>query len=105
MLKKRFMGTVVAMALVGVVGVVGIGAATPASANADVRTVEYGASWDFGSIPGIHGWSNLFSSVRDHSSTVTTVGKSQYSGWTSAGNESYAELWWSVGTFNAYYNI
>lgn len=70
-----------------------------------IVTVEYGASWDYGSIPIIHGWSNLTSSSRWHSSTVTAAGASSMSGNTKPGVTSYADLWFAAPTFNAYYNI
>lgn len=70
-----------------------------------VKTVEYGASWDYGSIPLVYGWSNLTSSTRWHSSTVTATGASDTSGPTSPGVTSNASLWDKWPTFNAYYNI
>lgn len=70
-----------------------------------IVTVAYGASWDYGSIPVIHGWSNLTSSSRWHSSTVTATGASSMSGDTKPGVTSYADLWFAAPTFNAYYNI
>lgn len=70
-----------------------------------VVTVKYGASWDYGSIPVVHGWSNLSSGTRWHSSTVTATGKSAYSGSTQPGVTSFADLWWAAPTFNAYYDI
>ena len=68
-------------------------------------TVEYGASWDYGSIPFVHGWSSLFSSTRWHSATVTATGATHFSGKTAPAQTAWADLWFKFPTFNAYYNI
>lgn len=70
-----------------------------------VVRVKYGASWDYGSIPILHGWSNLTSSSHWHSSTVTATGKSACSMAVAPGRTSYADLWWAAPTYNAYYDI
>lgn len=70
-----------------------------------IKTVEYGASWDYGSIPFVHGWSNLTSGSRWHSSTVTAGGNSSYDK-QGPGVQSKAELWLSAfSTYTAYYSI
>lgn len=72
---------------------------------ATIKTVEYGASWDYGSVPFVHGWSNLTSSKRWHSSTVT-AGANSKTDTKGPGNTSKAELWLSAfSTYTAYYSI
>ena len=70
-----------------------------------IRTVEYGASWDYGSIPFVCGWSNLTSSTRWHSSTVTATWGRDESGSKAPGDPATALLCFKFPTYNAYYNI
>ena len=78
---------------------------TPDSVSArTIEQVEYGAEWNYGSVPMLTGWSYLMSSSNDHSSTVT-AGDQSDTDTQSAGYQSRAQLWLKLTTFRAYYNI
>lgn len=73
------------------------------------KTVEFGASWTYGSkivLTGKQGYSNLASSTRYHSSSVTIGSGSAFSGTKNPGVEAKASRVASyTATVYAYYNI
>lgn len=70
------------------------------------QNISYGASWNYGRNAGIYAYSNVTSSSRQHSSTVTCGSSSSMSGTVEAGVTSYANIWvapWDHPSY--YYNI
>lgn len=76
------------------------------SVGAAHKTIEYQASWDYGRNVGVYAYSNVSTSTRYHSSTVTCGSSSSMSGTVGPGTTSYANLWVNVWDGpNYYYNI
>lgn len=102
-MKKLFLSLVVCGTILGV------GISNVEYANAAHKTVEYGESWTYGSeivLKGRRGYSNLASTSRWHSSSVTIGEGSAMSGNTKPGVESKASR---ISGYTAkghyYYNI
>lgn len=113
-LKSRFGKFAAAVVLAGALGVAALPATALAAEGQAVdngvsprwtETVAGGAAWDHGSIPWIHGWSNVASTYYWHSSTVSANGQQAMSGRTQPGISSHADLWWAFQTYHAYWNV